>query len=175
MSISRAIEAIARILAVLGGLCLCVLIILTVASVTGRVFIPYGLAPIPGDFELIEAGMTFTVFAFLPWCHLRRGNVAVEIFTANLGRDANRLIDAVSDSLMLGFALLICWRHYVGMLDKQAYGETTFILQFPIWWSYAAGMAGAVGLVIIALYCFARSWAALFTRGKIAGVRRSAP
>jgi TRAP-type C4-dicarboxylate transport system permease small subunit len=163
MPISTVIFSLARLLAGLGGLCLCVLTVMTVASVTGRELALLGLGPIPGDFELVEAGMTFAVFAFLPWCHLQRGNVSVEIFTSGLGPRFNRVIDVISESLMLAFALLIAWRHFLGMLDKRAYGETTFILQFPIWWAYAAGMVGAAVFVIVALYCFIRSWVALLT------------
>ena len=170
MQISRAIALLARILAVLGGICLSALIVMTCTSVTGRALIPLGLGPIPGDFELVEAGMVFTVFAFLPWCHLQRGNVAVEIFTMGLGKGPNRLIDAVADTMMLAFAVLITWRHYLGMLDKQAYSETTFILQFPIWWAYAVGLVGAVIFVIVATYCFIRSWAALLTAGRVPSV-----
>ena len=146
------------------------LTIITVTSVTGRALIPLGLGPIPGDFELVEAGMTFTVFAFLPWCHLQHGNVSVEIFTSGLGAGFNRVIDVVAESLMLAFAVLVAWRHFLGMLDKRAYGETTLILQFPIWWVYAAGMVGAAVLVIVALYCFVRSWAALLTGGRSTSV-----
>ncbi len=169
MRMSAAIDAFARALAFAGGLCLCALIILTVVSVAGRALIGFGLKPVPGDFELVEGGMSFAVFSFLPWCHLRRGNVSVEVFTAGLGAGANRFIDAVSDSLMLAFAVLLAWRHFLGVLDKKAYGETTFILQFPIWWAYAAGMVGAAGLVIVALYCFGRSWAALISGTPAAG------
>ena len=33
------------------------------------------------------------------------------------------------------------------------FGETTFLLQFPVWWSYAASFAAAVVAVVVALYC----------------------
>jgi TRAP-type C4-dicarboxylate transport system permease small subunit len=89
----------------------------------------------------------------------------VEIFTSGLGPRFNRIIDVIADSLMLAFALLVASRHFLGMLDKRAYGETTLLLQFPIWWAYAAGMIGAAVFVIVALYCFIRSWSALLTDG----------
>ena len=40
--------------------------------------------------------------------------------------------------------MLLTWKHWDGTLDKLAYGETTFIIQYPIWWAYALCMVGAV-------------------------------
>jgi TRAP-type C4-dicarboxylate transport system permease small subunit len=155
--IERFIDMLARTTALAGGLVLTILIIVTVISVTGRALVFAGLAPIPGDFELVEAGTAFAVFAFLPWCHFKRGHAVVEILTMHFSDGVNRFIDVFSNLLMLVFATLICWRHWLGTIDKQSYGETTFILQFPIWWAYAASLIGAVVFVIVAAWCVIRS------------------
>ncbi len=155
--IGRFIEGLTRITALAGGLVLTILIVVTVVSVGGRALVFAGLAPIPGDFELVEAGTAFAVFAFLPWCHLNRGHAVVEILTMHFSTRANRFIEVIANLLMLIFAALICWRHWLGTIDKASYGETTFILQFPIWWAYAAGLVGAVVFVIVAAWCLVRS------------------
>ena len=69
-ALNRAVYALSLLFALLGGAVLIVLTLLTVASVSGRALIPLGLGPLPGDFELVEAGVAFAVFAFLPWCQL---------------------------------------------------------------------------------------------------------
>ncbi len=155
--IERLVGTLARMTALTGGLVLTALIVITVISVTGRSLVFVGLGPIPGDFELLEAGTAFAVFAFLPWCHYRRGHAVVEILTMHFSDTANRFIEIIANGLMLGFALLICWRHWLGTIDKQNYGETTFILQFPLWWAYAASLFGAVVFVIVAAWCLWRS------------------
>ena len=43
------------------------------------------------------------------------------------------------------------------MLDKKGYAETTFILQFPIWIAYAAGLIGAVVFAAVSVFCVARA------------------
>jgi hypothetical protein len=43
--------------------------------------------------------------------------------------------------------ILISWRLYEGLLSKMSNGETTFLLQFPIWWAYAASFAASVAAV----------------------------
>ncbi|MEM6463761.1 MAG: TRAP transporter small permease [Pseudomonadota bacterium] len=165
--IDRWIGKLARLTALAGGLVLIVLIILTVVSVSGRALVFAGLGPIPGDFELVEAGTAFAIFAFLPWCHYRRGNAAVEVLTMHFGATANRLIEVIANLLMLLFAILICWRHSLGTIDKRDFAETTFILEFPIWWAYAAGLVGAVVFVVVAAWCFFRSIAEFTGRSEM--------
>ncbi len=155
------IERLARVVAVLGGLVLVVVAIMTVTSITGRVLLFAGLKPIPGDFELVEAGTAFVVCAFLPWAQLKRGHATVAIFTDFLPAAVNRALDLIADALLLGAAMVMTWRHFYGLLDKLAYNETTFILRFPIWWSYAAAMVGLVTWIIVAVYCTANSAVAL--------------
>lgn len=162
-SLDRAMRKLAAAMAVLGGLALIAVILSTVISVTGRGLIPFGLKPIHGDFELVELGTGFAVFAFLGWCQINRQHASVEILTMRMGPRANRIIDLVADLLMLGVALLITIKHGEGMLDKMSYGETTFILQYPIWWAYAAGLAGAIVFVLVCVNCVLLSLHALMT------------
>lgn len=150
--ISGVMYALARMMAIAGGIVLAAITVLTVVSITGRSLVPIGLAPVPGDFELVEAGTAFAVFAFLPWCQLNRGHATVDLFTSYLSAGANRWIDLVAEILMTLTLIVLTWRLAYGMADKLRYGETTFILQFPIWWGFAAAMIGAVIAVIISIY-----------------------
>ncbi|NNL36424.1 MAG: TRAP transporter small permease, partial [Silicimonas sp.] len=61
-------------LAIVAGLVLTAMAIVTVISINGRSLIWAGLAPVPGDFELVEIGCAVAVFGFLPYCHLYRGH-----------------------------------------------------------------------------------------------------
>lgn len=156
--LNRAAHALSLVFALLGGIVLIVLTLLTVASVSGRALIPFGLGPVPGDFELVEAGVAFAVFAFLPWCQLNRGHASVEILTQFFPSSVNLMLDVIVDLLLFGVAALLFRQHYLGTLDKTQYGETTFILQFPIWWAYAASLTGALVFVLIAGFCLLRSF-----------------
>lgn len=155
--IDRTIYWIAYIMAVLGGIVLCALMLMTTVSVAGRAANTLGLGPVPGDFELVSAGTAFCIFAFLPWCQLKRGHVTVDLFLINLGVRVNFFIDIIANLLMTVAAAIVAWRLYAGMVDKMSYGETTFILQFPLWWAFAACVVGAVIYVLICLYTVWRS------------------
>lgn len=184
--LDRVVTLIARWMALLGGLALLLLTLTTVASVSGRAlstmatlrdsdswlmplypairavggfFTSLGASYVPGDIELVEAGTAFAIFAFLPWCHLKRGHATVELLAGWFSRRVNLAIDIVADALMFAVALLIAWRHWLGTLDKFAYGETTFILEYPLWWAFAASLAGALVFVLVSAWCLVRSLA----------------
>ena len=155
--IGRFIRGLAKYVAVAGGLAMMAIVALIVVSVIGRALLWAGLRPITGDYELAEAAVGFAIFAFLPWAHLTNGHAVVSIFTDFLNARANAWIVVVSDALMLAAGAFVAWRHWLGMIDKYNYGETTLLLRMPLWWSYAAGMVGAAAFVIVAAYVLARS------------------
>ena len=86
--------ALCRWFAVIGGLVLLGMMIMTVVSVTRRTL--FG-APIPGDFEMVELGSAIAVFCFLPWCQITGGNVLVDFFTMKSGPRTNHLLEALGD------------------------------------------------------------------------------
>lgn len=156
-AIDRWVERFAFWTAMAGGVVLVAVMLLTVVSVTGRSLILFGLGPVPGDFELVETGTAFAVFAFLPWCQVRRGHVTVDLFLKSAGVQVNAWIDVVANVLMTAAASIVAWRLWDGLQDKVAYGETTYILRFPLWWAYAAAMVGAVVFVVICVWSIWRS------------------
>ncbi|MEZ5872362.1 MAG: TRAP transporter small permease [Nitratireductor sp.] len=176
------IRLLAKWTAIIGGLVLVVITTVSVASIAGRALYTManlaevqggllnsmlravgsfatslGAGPVPGDYELVEAGTAFAVFAFLPWCQFNRGHAAVEILAGLFPGWFNRGIDVVSNLLMVAVAVLIAWRLYLGMADKMAYSETTLVLQYPVWWAYAASLFGAVIFVVVSAWCLGRA------------------
>lgn len=155
--VGRLVHGLAKWMAVAGGAVLIFVIVIMIASITGRALIWAGLRPIPGDYELVSAGMGFAVFAFMPWAHLQRGHATVALVTDAFGPQTNRIILVVTDIMMLAAASFIAWRLYFGMMDKFAYSETTLLLRMPLGWAYAAGFVGAVVLVIVSAWTVGRT------------------
>lgn len=165
------INSIANLMALLGGFVLTCLIVLTCLSVLGRGlntafhgflgdFFPgfsaemlaLGIGPINGDFELVEAGMAFAVFAFLPYCQLKNGHAVVDVFTSFWPVSVQAAWQTIIEIVFAAVVLLLTYQLFQGMLSKRAYGETTFLLQFPIWWSYALSLAAASVASLVATY-----------------------
>ena len=161
----------ARFMAICGGLVLALLILLICISVVGRSLngvlhgwigtafpavsawlLQAGVGPINGDFELVEAGVAFSIFSFLPLCQISGGHASVDIFTSKLPRGVNRGLQMVIDTVFAFALIIMAYQLYKGMLSKLSYGDTTFLLQFPIWWAYAASLVGAVMAAVISVY-----------------------
>ena len=169
----RLVERIARCMAILGGLVLVALVILTSVSVTGRGLntlghsqfltalsqsvadwlIATGVAPVTGDFELVEAGVAFAIFAFLPICQLYSEHATVDLFTSGLSAGFNKILLAFWDIVLTLTTILLTQRLYAGMMSKKSYGETTFLLEFPIWWAYALSLFAAIVATLVGVYC----------------------
>ena len=159
----------ARTLAVTGGVVLSALILLTCLSVIGRemnatmngaffqenfpTFAAFvlgtGIGPVDGDFELVETGVAFAIFSFLPLCQITAGHATVDIFTSRMSITANRLMRLIADIAFAAVLILIFVRLFDGTLSKYSTGETTFLLQFPVWWGYVLSLfASFVGALV---------------------------
>lgn len=168
----RFMNGLARTMAMAGGLVLTALILLICLSVTGRALntllhsdaavallgdftetlLATGVGPILGDFELVEAGVAFAIFAFIPFCQITGAHATVDIFTAGLSVRINRLIQMIVDIVFAIVLIVIAVQLYEGMLSKIQFRETTFLLRFPVWWAYAASLVGAVVAAVIGVY-----------------------
>ncbi|NVK29501.1 MAG: TRAP transporter small permease subunit [Gammaproteobacteria bacterium] len=167
------VEKIAKAMAVIGGLVLTMLIVLTCISVTGRgintfshwawfettfpglsaSLIETGVGPILGDFELVEAGIAFAIFSFLPICQLHSSHATVDVFTSMLPKQAELWLKALWEVVFAVVIILIAVKLYDGMSSKIRNGETTFLLQFKVWWSYALSLLAAMVAALVAVYC----------------------
>ncbi|KUP90839.1 TRAP transporter small permease [Tritonibacter horizontis] len=153
------VYALAHLLALAGGVVLLAITFLTCLSILGRAVISLdiGLGPIRGIYDMTEIGMAVAVFAFLPWAQLREAHARVDLFQWAIPKKADQAIDLVFNVAMACVAIIGTHRLYLGMQDKLSYGETTLIAQIPVWQGYAAGLVGAVGFVIVALFCTLRA------------------
>lgn len=164
-------------MAILGGLVLCALIVLICLSVVGRTLnsilyaditqslmpafaewvLSSGVGPVEGDFEIVEAGMAFTIFAFLPYCHITVGHASVDIFTDWLPDHVRKVLRMLIEILFAVVLVIIAIQLEAGMQSKLRSGQTTFLLQFPIWWAYAFSLVGAVVAALVGVFtAFAR-------------------
>lgn len=163
------LETLARRLAYIGGALMVAMALVTVASVLGRALLSFGLGPISGDFELVEAGCAIAIFAFLPWCQLNRGHVTVDILLDRIGGRIKALFGMIGDLVITLIAGLIAWRLYLGFGEKFPYfdqglrdvlgmgskpffPETTYELELPVWIPYGLALIGAVMFFVVSLY-----------------------
>jgi len=155
--VAGAASRLITVWAILGGFVLIATVAVNMISIIGSVF----GKPFPGDFELTEMGVAVAAFAFLPYCQLIGANVSADIFTAGASRRVIAFFTLLGSLVALGFALLLIWRMYFGMLDQKEYDYTTTILQIPHWLAFVPILMSLALLALAAFLTLLRDASAL--------------
>ena len=171
-TIHRGFHGLAWYIALIGGAVLTGLVLMICASILGRTatsilhsdwmqstmpdfatwMIETGIGPVYGDYELVAAGMAFCVFAFLSWCQITGGHATVDVFTSGLSDRSRRILQMIIEIIFAAALVLIAIQLYEGMSTQMRRRSTTFLLQYPVWWNYAAALAPAVIAAVIGVY-----------------------
>lgn len=169
----RMIRTLAQFSALLGGFVLIAIVLMTTLSIIGRSLnkmlhsdwakeniaglaqslLDMGVGEISGNYELLEAGIAFSIFAFLPICQLFGAHATVDIFTSALPVRVNRWIAAFWEIVLTLIILLLVRQLFAGLERYYGNGETTLFLQFPRWWAYAMSFSAGIVASIVAVYC----------------------
>jgi len=144
---SRLLETLSEKLALAGGVVVLAAALLVCASVGLRWVTSHS---IPGDFELVQIAVAVSAFAFLPYCQLRRGNIAVGTFTTALPAGLRAALDALWDVTYAIVAAFIAWRLVIGASETITNKTTTMVSGIPIGWAIAATAVMAVLLALVA-------------------------
>jgi TRAP-type C4-dicarboxylate transport system permease small subunit len=129
----RLLEMGAKACAVLAGVLLTVITLMTCVSVIGRNTTGWTIV---GDFELSGSAAGAAIALFLPWCQVRRGNIIVDFFTAKASEARQAQLDRLG-ALVLAVAMgLLTWRTALGGLSAWKSQAGSMMLAFPEWIVY---------------------------------------
>jgi TRAP-type C4-dicarboxylate transport system permease small subunit len=135
----------AKFCAVLAGVLLTVITLMTCVSLIGRNTSGWTIV---GDFELSGSAAGAAIALFMPWCQIRRGNIMVDFFTAKASAATQDKLDRFG-ALLLALAMgLMTWRTGVGGLSAWRNQSGSMMLGFPEWVVYAF-MVPALGLTAL--------------------------
>jgi TRAP-type C4-dicarboxylate transport system permease small subunit len=131
----RLLESLAKLCAILAGVLLTAVTLMTCGSLIGRNLVG---ATIVGDFELSGAAAGAAVALFMPWCQYQRGNIIVDFFTARASARTTEMLDRFG-ALLLALAMaLLAWRTSLGGINAWRSGSGTMLIGFPEWIVYSA-------------------------------------
>ena len=148
----RPLQSLAKLCAILAGVLLTVVTLMTCVSLIGRNLI--GLT-IVGDFELVGAAAGAAIALFMPWCQAQRGNIIVDFFTARASPRTTARLDRFG-ALLLGVAMaLLAWRTTLGGLNAWKTGSGTMLIGFPEWVIYTTMVPP---LALTAVIAFVQAW-----------------
>ena len=141
--------ALARAMAIGGGLIFIGLVVMSVVSIVGRKTVGF---VVPGDVEMLQMLAACAAAAFFPYCHLLHGDVKVDFFTHNLPQKVLWAMDAFGSLLIGLFGALIAWRSWAGAMTVKESGETSMILAWPVWIPQGLMVPGFTLLAVVGGY-----------------------
>jgi TRAP-type C4-dicarboxylate transport system permease small subunit len=147
--IGRSLYRASEWFALAGGAIFVGIAMMSVASIASRALFS---RPIQGDYELVQAGCAVFVALCLPICQMVGANIIVDFFTTRARPATRRRLDAIG-ALLLGLVMaLVAWRLAAGTLSMRAAGETTTILGWPVWYTYALMVPGVALTALAGIY-----------------------
>ena len=176
------IERLARSMGIIGGVVLTSLALLMSLSITGGAIAKLansefltstapllaswlqdsGVRTIKGSYEIMEFGIAFVVFAFLPVTQFYRGHAVVDFmvtrFSGHSSGQINRYLALFWESIFFLVLCLITWRLFEGMLRLQQSGVIYQDLKIPQWYGYAVGFSQLCLCCCVSLYLFGSGW-----------------
>ncbi|MCY7315005.1 MAG: TRAP transporter small permease [Rubrivivax sp.] len=139
------LEFLAKLFAVLAGLLLTVITLMTCVSLVGRNTTGWSIV---GAFELSGSAAGAAIALFMPWCQCKRGNIIVDFFTARASAATQDRLDrfgALMVALVMG---LMTWRTGIGGLNAWKSQAGSMMMGFPEWIVYS-GMVPALALTTL--------------------------
>ena len=145
----KTLQLIAKLCAILAGLLLIFITLMTVVSVIGRDTIG---KTIVGDFELSGAAAGAAIALFMPWYQCKRGNIMVDFFTTKASDAAKGRMDRFGALLLALVLALMTWRTTLGGMNAWTTQSGTMMLGFPEWVVYVAMVPPLALAAIIAFH-----------------------
>lgn len=154
------LEKIATWWALLGGLILLAIVLVTAcnagAFALDRVARLFGgtVTALPGYEDFVRLAISAAALMLMPYCQIRRGHLAVDLFFRMTLRRTKRLLDRLS---LLGMALVTLFLAYwmlLGMIETHADGAVSRVLGWPEWPFYLPGLASLLLWAAIAALQF---------------------
>ena len=141
----RLLENLSKLCAVLAGVLLTAITLMTCISLIGRNTTGWTIV---GDFELSGAAAGAAIALFLPWCQVRRGNIIVDFFTAKASQRTTAALDRLGALLFAVAMALMTWRTTVGGLNAWKSQSGSMMIGFPEWVIYV-GMVPPLALCVV--------------------------
>jgi TRAP-type C4-dicarboxylate transport system permease small subunit len=144
----KVLEMLAKACAVLAGVLLTVITLMTCVSLIGRNTVGWTIV---GDFELTGFAAGAAIALFLPWCQATRGHIIVDFFTLKASPATRGALDRLGALLLALTMALMTWRTTLGGLNAWQTQAGSMMLGAPEWMVYALMVPPLALTAVIAL------------------------
>jgi TRAP-type C4-dicarboxylate transport system permease small subunit len=147
-------ERVSAAWAVAGGLVILAIMLVTSVNVgafaldrLARLF-GANVGALPGYEDFVRLAVSCAALMFFPYCQLRRGHVAVDLFVSLFPRVVKRALDRLWLATIVALALFLAYWMCLGMLETRADRALSPVLGWPEWPFY---LPGVISLLLWAL------------------------
>jgi Tripartite ATP-independent periplasmic transporters, DctQ component len=132
--------------ALVGGLLLIAIVLVTTTNVLAFGFDKLAriwggtVAGLPGYEDFVALSISVAALSFFPYCQLRRGHVAVDLFVARAPLAFRRVLGLLWLVCAIGVALFLAYWMSVGMLESRGDNVVSPVLGWPVWPFYGPGV-----------------------------------
>jgi TRAP-type C4-dicarboxylate transport system permease small subunit len=126
----KILETLAKACAVLAGVLLTGITLMTCVSLIGRNTTGWTIV---GDFELSGSAAGAAIALFMPWCQFKRENIIVDFFTAKCTEATTFRLDRFGDLIMTLIFALLSWRCGLAAINAKETMGASMLLGFPDW------------------------------------------
>jgi TRAP-type C4-dicarboxylate transport system permease small subunit len=132
----------------LAAVALAAVMLVVVADVVLRNLFGY---PMRGQFELVELGLSATVFLALPAVFLQGAHLVVDVADHFVSPRVKRFLDLFGGAASLVALALILWQILPQSLQIMEFGDMSFDLQIPKIW-YAVPLLIGIAFSLLAAF-----------------------
>ena len=142
--------------ALVGGALL--LLIMAVTSLNAAAFTADRIAALsggnvsglPGYEDFVRLAVSCAALMMFPYCQLKRGHLAVDVFTRNAPAKMGRALDRLWFALTVALALFLLVFMARGLLETRADNVMSPILGWPEWPFYGPGIVSLARWAVVA-------------------------
>ncbi len=140
------LRRLVALLAVVAGLAIAAMIILTCVDVVGR-RLGY---PLTGVYDLVELLGAISITGALPYTTACRGHVAIEFLPHKLSPRGRTILSTLVGLVFIGVFAFLTWRFVQYGLELKANNQGTVTLRWPVFWlAHWMAVCAAVTILVI--------------------------
>ena len=132
--------------AIAGGLFTLAIVLVTTTNIVlfafDRVARNFGgvVSGLPGYEDFVSLTVSCAALMFIPLCQLRRGHIAIDVFTERLSGRSQQTLDRLWSAAMCLLALFLAFWMFQGMAESRADNALSPVIGWPIWPFYIPGV-----------------------------------
>ena len=152
----KSIERLAEYWALIGGLLLILIVVVTSWNVgaftldkIARIF-GANVAALPGYEDFVRLIISAAALMFFPYCQLKRGHVAVDLFVSRFPRSFKEKINQTWLLVTAGTALFLMYWMIKGIIETHSDGVSSPVLGLAEWPFYIPGIISLLLWAVVA-------------------------